>query len=77
MLSSNEHSIYLSAALDQEACKATLLSALVSRVDGLRSRGVTDEQICTALYQLSLDPYQMNDDVIVDVMEWIRSSETN
>lgn len=71
----DEYSIYLSAALDQEACKATLLSALVSRVDGLRLRGVSDEQICTALYQLSLDPYQMNDDVIVDVMEWIRSGD--
>ncbi|MAU10038.1 MAG: hypothetical protein CL607_09475 [Anaerolineaceae bacterium] len=60
---------YLAAALDQEACKATLMAALWSRVDALRDKDIADRQIISSLNAISDDPYQLNEDVICDVIE--------
>ena len=62
---------YLSAALDQEACKKTLIAALESRVAQLQARGISDTRIIASLKHLSDEPFQMNDDVIEDVLESI------
>lgn len=59
---------YLSAALDQEACRDTLLPALHSRVMSLRQDGIADRIIINCLETLCEDPYQINDDVIQDVI---------
>lgn len=63
--------IYFSDALDQEACKKTLIEALESRVTRLQNRGISDETIIECLEDLCEDPYQINDDVIVHVIESI------
>lgn len=62
---------YLSAALDQEACKATLTAALKSRVSELEMRGFSGERILSCLYGLCDDPFQMHEDIIEDVIEWM------
>jgi hypothetical protein len=67
-MSDNEIQVYLSMSLDQEACKATLLAALKSRVDALRDKGVPDSTIVTCLENLIEASYQMNDDVIEDMI---------
>ena len=68
-MSSYEMRLYLADALDQEACKATLIAALESRVIKLQSMGVASQTIIDTLDDLCADPYQINDDVIVFVME--------
>lgn len=61
--------VYLSAALDQNACKATLVAALTSRVDELQQRGVALTAIVNQLQQIAAEPYQMNDDIIALVLD--------
>ena len=60
---------YLSDALDQEACKKTLIEALQSRVSRLQDLGISDAIIIERLEDLCDDPYQINDDVIIYVIE--------
>ena len=67
----NEIQVYLSAALDQEACKATLLAALKSRVDALRRLDVPDQTILTCLENLIEVQYQINEDVIEEMIELV------
>ena len=71
MMHNQEIQVYLSDALDQEACKKTLTEALQSRVTTLQQQQVSDTVIIDALENLSEDAYQLNDDVILDVIEWI------
>ena len=61
--------IYLSEALDQEACKDPLIAALISRIIALLNQGITITQLVKCLNHLCEDRYQMNDDVIQYVME--------
>ena len=61
--------VYLSDALDQEACKKTLIEALQSRVSCLQHLVVSDTIIIECLEDLCDDPYQINDDVIIYVIE--------
>ncbi|GAB5426414.1 MAG: hypothetical protein Crog4KO_35610 [Crocinitomicaceae bacterium] len=63
--------IYLSDALDQVACKKTLMEALQSRVSRLQNLGTSDRVIIERLEDLCDDPYQINDDVIIHVIESI------
>lgn len=67
----SEIQLYLSDALDQEACKKTLTEALQSRVRALQAMDIPDATIITCLEDLAEDTYQLNDDVILDVIEWI------
>ena len=67
----NDIKAYLADALDQEACRATLIAALWSRVDQLRSQNVTDKKIITSLQAMGDDPFQLNVDVIDEVIESI------
>ena len=60
---------YLSGALDQEACKNTLIDALISRVITLYEQGITTPQLIKCLNHMCKDDYQINDDVIAHVME--------
>jgi len=77
-MSDSEIQVYLSAALDQEACKATLLAALSSRVDALRGLHIPDTTIIASLHNVADEPYQMNDDVIEDMIEQVMiTSSTN
>ncbi|GIL09120.1 MAG: hypothetical protein BroJett033_6310 [Chloroflexota bacterium] len=62
---------YLSAALDQEACKPTLTEALISRVVALRADGAAPLSLIEALENLYEEPDQLNRDVIEAVLEWI------
>lgn len=62
---------YLRDALDQEACKPTLTEALLSRVVALQKRDVSNSTIIICLENLCDDPYQLNNDVIEDVIESI------
>ena len=71
MMSDNEIKTYLSAALDQEACKDTLRAALISRVKSLRTRGIAPQTLLCNLKSMCKDLYQINDDVIVEVMKWV------
>lgn len=68
-MSDDEIQVYLSEALDQEACKATLLAALESRVSSLQDLGIINGKIINGLENLHDDPYQINDDVILIVIE--------
>ena len=72
-----EITLYLNAALDQEACKATLRAALLSRVESLFQQGIAQALICDSLEILCDDEFQLNDDVIFEVMEWIYSGQLN
>lgn len=74
-MTADEISGYLSAALDQEACKDTLRAALVSRVESLAQRGIEDSIIVRQLEELCEDPYQINDDVIREVIAWKTNSD--
>lgn len=67
----NEVQVYLSVALDQEACKATLLAALKSRVDALRGMDVPNRTIVACLENLIEAQYQINDDVIEEMIEFV------
>lgn len=71
-MTENDMQVYLSAALDQVACKATLTGALESRVASLLGMGKSQAAVIHALECLCDDPYQMNDDVIEDVIEAMR-----
>jgi hypothetical protein len=62
---------YLSDALDQEACKPTLTQALVSRVATLQDQNISAATCILCLENLCDDPYQLNVDVIEDVIESI------
>lgn len=62
---------YLSAALDQEACKPTLIEALTSRVIALQSSGVAGITLIQCMENLCEEPDQLNQDVIEAVMEWV------
>lgn len=70
-MTNHEVQQYLSDALDQEACKKTLTEALTSRVSELQDSGISQSVIINCLEDLCDDPYQLNDDVIVDVIETI------
>ncbi len=70
-MSDDEVQVYLAAALDQEACKATLTAALESRVTALQRLDISNARILTGLQNLCDAPYQMNDDVIYDVIELV------
>ncbi len=75
-MSNDEIERYLSAALDQEACKATLLAALHSRVSALQQTGILPANILTALENLLDDPWQLNDDVIeMVIVEMLTGSQ--
>ena len=74
-MTTDEISGYLSAALDQEACKDTLRAALVSRVESLEQRGITHTVILAGLEELCADPYQINDDVIEEVIAWVETGK--
>ncbi len=63
--------IYLAEALDQEACKPTLTQALLSRVTELKALNIDHTTIINCLDDLCEDPYQINVDVIEDVIESI------
>jgi len=63
--------IYLSEALDQEACKPTLTQALLSRVTELQNLNISNTRIINSLEDMCEDPYQINVDVIEDVVESI------
>ncbi len=71
MMTPNDLEIYLSEALDQEACKPTLTEALKSRVIALQQRGISNMTVLICLENLCDDDYQLNDDVIADVMDWL------
>lgn len=71
----HEIQIYLSDALDQEACKLTLTQALLSRVTALQDLNIVNTTIITCLENLCDDPHQLNVDVIEDVIESIYLSE--
>ena len=66
---------YLSAALDQEACKATLRSALISRFVSLRQRGIPQQVLFENLERMCQDIYQINDDVILEVIDWASDNQ--
>ena len=68
-LSDAEITTYLSGALDQVACKDTLRGALLSRVDSLASQGISSRIICRNLVHMCEDPYQINDDVIREIVD--------
>lgn len=70
-MSTQHMETYLAAALDQEACKATLIAALTSRVVELRDRGIAVPTLITSLENLCDDPYQLHDDIIEHVIEWL------
>ena len=70
-MSNEQIEIYLSAALDQEACKATLTTALVSRVAALHEGGTAVTTRVECLENLCDDPAQLNGDVIESVMDWM------
>lgn len=70
-MSTAEIEAYLSAALDQEACKDTLTAALVSRVSALCERGIAVITLIVCLENLCDDPGQINEDVIENVIEWM------
>ena len=74
-MSDDEIKAYLAAALDQEACKATLRAALVSRVDSLRARGISAHTLIFNLQSMSEDLYQINDDVILEVAVCLKVEE--
>jgi hypothetical protein len=71
MTTANDMQIYLSAALDQEACRETLCNALISRVVVLRQNGIEADTVIQVLHALCHDPYQINDDVILNVIDLI------
>lgn len=71
----HEISAYLSAALDQEACRETLKAALVSRVVSLRARGIPDFTVCQCLENLCHDAYQLNADTIIEVVAWMSNGD--
>jgi len=73
-MSDNEIQVYLSGALDQEACRETLLAALQSRVSTLQELCVSDTTLISCLECLYEDPYQINDDIIFEVIELITIS---
>ena len=68
-MSDHEITRYLAAALDQVACKDTLRAALRSRVDALSARGITQPTLIGNLRRMCADVYQLNDDVILEVIE--------
>lgn len=68
-MTSDDMQTYLADALDQEACKNTLIMALESRVKHLQDEGVATQNIIERLEELCDDAYQINDDVILYVME--------
>lgn len=68
-MSDHEIQTYLSQALDQEACKDTLTTALNSRILSLQNWGIPTARILDSLETLHEDPYQINDDVIFTVIE--------
>jgi hypothetical protein len=70
-MSSEQREAYLAAALDQEACKATLTAALRSRVVALHQGGAAIVTLIECLENLGDDPDQLNRDVIEDVMDWM------
>ena len=74
-MKNDEIQIYLSDALDQEACKPTLTQALLSRVRALQDLHIPNSIIITCLEDLCDDPHQLNVDVIEDVIESIYISE--
>ena len=67
----DEIETYLADALDQEACKPTLVSALTSRVIALQNRGIPMIKIMIGLENICDDPDQINNDVIDNVLEWM------
>lgn len=71
MMLNDDIQLYLSEALDQEACKKTLTGALQSRVIALQQAQVSNKRIIDCLDNLSVEDYQLNGDVILDVIEWI------
>jgi hypothetical protein len=71
IMQNDDIQVYLSDALDQEACKPTLTEALTSRVIALQKRDISNIMIIACLENLCDDPYQLNSDVIEDVIEWI------
>lgn len=62
---------YLSDALDQEACKATLIAALTSRVEALHARGIPVLTLIVSLENLADERDQLNTDAIEDVLDWM------
>lgn len=77
MMLNDDVQLYLSQALDQEACKKTLTGALQSRVIALQQAQVSNKRIIDCLENLSAETYQLNGDVIFDVIEWILVSAMN
>lgn len=70
-MSNEQLEVYLSAALDQEACKDTLTAALISRAAALCDSGIAVTTLIACLENLCDDPGQINEDVIEDVIEWM------
>lgn len=70
-MSNTQIEVYLSAALDQEACRNTLIEALTSRVCALHDKGVAVLTIIECLENLCVQPGQLHGDVIEDVMDWM------
>lgn len=70
-MSDTQIEAYLAAALDQEACKATLTAALASRVAALQTGGITVIRLLACLENLCEDTGQLNTDVIESVMDWM------
>jgi len=62
---------YLSAALDQEACKPTLTAALLSRVAALRAGGVAAITLPQCLENLCDEPGQLNCEIIEAAADWL------
>lgn len=62
---------YLSNALDQEACRDTLITALRSRVVELQTQGISQVTLFNYLQYLANDEYQINDDIIYAVMDML------
>lgn len=62
---------YLSAALDQEACKSTLTDALVSRIVALRKKEIALLTLIGCLENMCEQPGQLNSDVIENVVDLI------
>jgi len=71
MMLNDDIELYLSQALDQEACKKTLTGALQSRVIALQQAQVPNNRIINCLENLGEELYQLNGDVILDVIEWM------
>lgn len=69
-MSNAQITAYLSAALDQEACRDTLRSALISRYESLRQRGISHAVLVDNLERMCADVYQINDDVIREIIVW-------